>query len=262
MKINNIGYNHCHDVDLNINRPNGSGDYLLLVVKTPYIFTIDGVDTLVNENSIVLYDKDFPQYYKSSGTAFSNDWIHFLFEDDELEDFLSLKIPFNTPISLNSITEFSVIVKALTYEHYSMETYNHSIINHYFEILFLKLSRAINHPNVIKATSNYEMLSTIRSKIYAKPYERRTIDSTAHEVRMSKAYFQHLYKKFFGVSLIQDITQSRLDFATNLLLDTNISIKDISQLCGYNNYAHFERLFKNKIGLTPTQYRTSKTLKD
>jgi AraC-like DNA-binding protein len=148
-----------------------------------------------------------------------------------------------------------MLVKSLTYEHYSNEAYNKSIINHYFDILFLKLSRAINHPSPIKTTSNYEMLSTIRSKIYAKPYEKRTIDGTAHEVRMSKAYFQHLYKKFFGVSLIQDITQSRLDFATNLLSDTNISIKDISQLCGYNNYAHFERLFKAKIGLTPTQYR-------
>lgn len=255
MKINNIGYNHCHDVDLNINRPNGSGDYLFLILKTPAIFNINGVNISANENSIFIYDKDTPQYYKSSGKPFSNDWIHFLFENDELDNFISLNIPFNTLIQLNNINEISMIVKYLTYEYCSNGVYSQNIINSYFDILFSKLSREINYPITIKNNSNYDMLSTIRSKIYMRPYEKRTIESTAHEVRMSKSYFQHLYKKFFGVSLIEDITQSRMEFATSLLTDTNINIKSISQLCGYNNYAHFERLFKKKFGITPNQYR-------
>ena len=32
MQINNIGYHHFHDADFKIERPNGSGDYLLLLL--------------------------------------------------------------------------------------------------------------------------------------------------------------------------------------------------------------------------------------
>lgn len=44
MELTFIGYNHTHDVDFNINRPLGSGDYLALIVKSPAVFTINGRD--------------------------------------------------------------------------------------------------------------------------------------------------------------------------------------------------------------------------
>ncbi|MGB4091586.1 MAG: hypothetical protein WBK46_06540 [Ruminococcus flavefaciens] len=44
MIINNAGYDHCHDADFFIERPEGSGDNLLLLLKTDTIFTIDGKD--------------------------------------------------------------------------------------------------------------------------------------------------------------------------------------------------------------------------
>ena len=49
MKINNIGYNHTHDADFVIQRTTGSGDYLLLLLKTPAVFTLRGKD-LVTES--------------------------------------------------------------------------------------------------------------------------------------------------------------------------------------------------------------------
>ena len=42
MKINTIGYHHTHDADFIIERPNGSGDYLLLIIKTPALFRFAG----------------------------------------------------------------------------------------------------------------------------------------------------------------------------------------------------------------------------
>lgn len=255
MIVNNVGYNHCHDVDLKIERPDGSGDYLLLLLKSPAIFTLDGADTLVDEGTVLIYRKGTPQYYRSNGTPFSNDWVHFLFQGDELDRFLALGIPFDTPLHLGSINEFSIVVKLMTYEHYSKEVYSQEVIDGYFRVLFLKLSRAINHPATVRSTSNYDMLSTIRSKVHSKPYEHRTVEGTAHEVRMSKSRFQHLYREYFGVSLVEDVIQSRMELAKALLTDTNVNVKTVSQLCGYANYSHFERLFKSRVGTTPTQYR-------
>lgn len=51
MIIINVGYNHCHDADFFIDRPNGSGDYLLLLLKTNSIFNLNGKDVHVPMNS-------------------------------------------------------------------------------------------------------------------------------------------------------------------------------------------------------------------
>ena len=99
------------------------------------------------------------------------------------------------------------------------------------------------------------MLLTIRNKIYSKPYEPRNIESSAHEVRMSPSNFQHLYKKAFGISFINDIIQSRIEYAKLHLTQTNITVKSISELCGYNNITHFFRQFKEVTGMTPIEYR-------
>ncbi len=57
MQINNIGYNHFHDADFRIERPNASGDYLLLLLKTPAIFTMKRKDIITEQNSFILYKK-------------------------------------------------------------------------------------------------------------------------------------------------------------------------------------------------------------
>jgi len=94
MIIINVGYNHCHDADFFIDRPNGSGDYLLLLLKTDSIFNLNGEDVHVPMNSFFIYKKGSPQFYRCiPQQTFSNDWIHFLFEIDEEKDFLSRKIP-------------------------------------------------------------------------------------------------------------------------------------------------------------------------
>ena len=55
MIINNAGYNHCHDVDFFISRPDGSGDYLMLILKTDTIISINYNEFTVPANSFFLY---------------------------------------------------------------------------------------------------------------------------------------------------------------------------------------------------------------
>ena len=42
MQIQYIGHNYTHDLDFKISRPNGSGNYLALIVKSPATFYLDG----------------------------------------------------------------------------------------------------------------------------------------------------------------------------------------------------------------------------
>ena len=105
MIINNVGYNHCHDADFFINRPEGSGDYLLLLLKTDAVFILDNAETIIPKNSVFIYPKGMPQYYKClPQQTFENNWIHFLFEPgEEQENIDSVKAySVNEPANLSN----------------------------------------------------------------------------------------------------------------------------------------------------------------
>lgn len=257
MIINNVAYNHSHDPDFYVDRPYGKNDYLLILLKSPAIFTISGKDIAFPENTIYIYDIDTPQYYRAmEGTTFLHDWIHFLFEKDELDFFKSLEIPFNTPIYCSDTINLSFLIKCISSEKYSVNRHKTESVNCFMKLLFYKLSESIQNNEPTVTDSNYELLSTIKNGIYNKPYERKTVEEAARDVRMSVSGFQHLYKKTFGISFVNDMINSRIEYAKWHLIQTDMSIKDISDICGYNNQTHFFRQFKSITKTTPQEYRT------
>ena len=87
------------------------------------------------------------------------------------------------------------------------------------------------------------------------PYKKWSIADIAAQCFMSKTYFQHIYKKTFGVTCISDVINSRIEHAIYYLTNTEMTVKSISDSCGYENEVHFLRQFKAVTGKTPTEYR-------
>lgn len=256
MLINNIGYNHCHDTDFVIERPYGSGDYLLMLMKSDAIFTIDGKDVFVPENSFFIFKKDRPQVYRCIPQhTFANDWIHFMFEDGEEEEFLSRGLNYETPVQLDNPCFISFCIKSMASEMYSEHVCRLSNINHYAALMFNHASECLHEKTQLGHNNYYELLSAVRNRIYSGNYHFFCVESSAHEIRMSKSNFQHLYKKYFGVTFIQDLINSRIEHAKMLLLNTNLTSTSIAEQCGYKNYAHFARQFKEITAMTPITFR-------
>jgi YesN/AraC family two-component response regulator len=46
-----------------------------------------------------------------------------------------------------------------------------------------------------------------------------------------------------------------MEYAGELLRTTSLSVGDIAELSGYNDYFYFARFFKKHTGVTPTEYR-------
>lgn len=83
----------------------------------------------------------------------------------------------------------------------------------------------------------------------------------ADYVHMSPFYFQHLYKELYHISCMQEVILARIERAKFYLTTTDMSVKAVSDFCGYENDLHFIRQFKKKEGLTPTQYRIAYQIK-
>lgn len=262
MLITNAGFNHFHDAEYEVQLPKGTGENLLILLKSEALFILNGKDIIVPKNSYLLYSAGTPQYYRSAGKSFSNDWINFLADEGEMDKFCDMGIPFDVPVSISNVHQISFLIKCIVCEAYSSNIYKQSTMNNYMNVLFNKLSESASKTDETVINSGFETLSAIRSRIYSRPYEHLSVDSVAKEAMMSRSNFQHLYKKHFDISFTDDMINSRIEYAKCRLMDTDLPAAEIAEICGYNNFSHFARQFRNRTGLTPTQYRVRKKGKD
>lgn len=70
-----------------------------------------------------------------------------------------------------------------------------------------------------------------------------------------EAYFCRRFKATTGLTAIKYIKILRLEYAQKLLKNSNLSIKNISEICGFSDAVYFASCFKKHFGLTPSEYQ-------
>ncbi len=84
-----------------------------------------------------------------------------------------------------------------------------------------------------------------------------TLDVISSKANMSRNAFCRYFKKRTNKTFFQFLIEIRIEQACKMLLRSEeLSVSSISELCGFQNIANFNRKFKKLKGLTPTQYRT------
>ena len=98
-------------------------------------------------------------------------------------------------------------------------------------------------------------LRMLRREIHKAPELDWNLSELSKRLNISKSYVQKLYKENFGVSYIDDLINARLGMAKQLLKTTDLRINEVASSCGYQNSTHFMRQFKEKTGISPSEYR-------
>lgn len=82
-----------------------------------------------------------------------------------------------------------------------------------------------------------------------------SIQQLANQFFLSPNYLCQLFKKEVGETIIEHISRLRIEYACKMLIETNLSIYQIGEKCGFQDYFYFTRIFKRHLKMTPTQYR-------
>lgn len=88
-----------------------------------------------------------------------------------------------------------------------------------------------------------------------------TIDEICFKTHISKFHFCRLFKKITGRTVMEYILETRIVMAKNMLLNESISITEISSRCGFSSISYFSRVFKEKTGITPLNYKKQRKTK-
>ena len=75
-------------------------------------------------------------------------------------------------------------------------------------------------------------------------------------VSMTVPAFCRFFKKTTSKTFTKLVNEYRVVHATKLLSESNISITDICFECGFNNFSHFNKLFKEFTGKSASKYRS------
>ncbi len=82
-----------------------------------------------------------------------------------------------------------------------------------------------------------------------------TVAYFANELHLSPNYFGDLIKKETGKSALEYIQMHLIDLAKERIFDTSKSLSEISYELGFKYPQHFTRFFKQKVGVSPNEYR-------
>ncbi len=87
---------------------------------------------------------------------------------------------------------------------------------------------------------------------YREPLQ---LDDLAKQFYISKGHLCRVFKEVTGFGFTQYINIARVREAEQLLRETDWSITQVSEHCGFDNFSHFGKMFKKLSGLSPRAYR-------
>ncbi len=103
-----------------------------------------------------------------------------------------------------------------------------------------------------------EQLETVHRvhELLTENLDRRyTIEELSRRFLINPSTLKESFKAVYGQSLAAHIREHRMELASELLRDTDLSIAEIAERVGYENQSKFSAEFKKYTGKLPSEYR-------
>ncbi len=105
--------------------------------------------------------------------------------------------------------------------------------------------------------SSSRWLEHARELLHAHFTDSLTIDSIAKSIGTHPVHLARTFRRTYRCTIGEYVRQLRIDYACSAIANSNASLAEIAASSGFYDQSHFSRLFKQKIGITPSEYRTA-----
>lgn len=127
----------------------------------------------------------------------------------------------------------------------------------------LQYSDAVQRRMVELSFTAEVMLCLIRAVQYMRQHAGQKINQAdvAARVNMSRGYFSQCFARFAGESFGSVLRDMRIDRAKSLLRETSDPIHQIALASGFEDDKYFSKLFRECVGMLPTEYRAESAVR-
>lgn len=173
------------------------------------------------------------------------------------ETFEALHLSEKEKGTLNSIVE-----KIEEESQLNLDDYSNDLLVSNLELLLNYIRRYYGRQFKTRKSTNSDLLNNfehlIKEYINSDTLKREGLPSVryfADALHLSPSYFSDLLKKETGKSAQDHLHAELIRKAKTLLLSSELSVSEIAYELGFEHAPYFSRLFKNKTGLTPSDFR-------
>ena len=216
----------------------------------------DGQDLLLKQGDLVIYGPNqWHMQYADIGVAPRFVTLSFEAPGAELTPLLNRK--FTAPQSVVSV------LQTMLREQERMDDFSGDIILSQLNMLLLLLLRDTVSPKAGKLqTSNAihsenEIIRQAQQYISSHIREKLSVPLVARQVDVSPSYLTALFHKNLQISPGEYIRRIKLQESKQMIRENSLNFTEIAAELQYSTVHHFSRQFKEKFGITPTEYAKS-----
>ena len=144
-----------------------------------------------------------------------------------------------------------------------MDDFSADMVICMLQVLLLELLREQANPvgTKLRATnavnSENEIIRRAQQYISEHVREKLTVPLVARHVDVSPSYLTALFRKNLQISPGEYVRRIKLQESKQMIREDNMNFTEIAAALQYSTVHHFSRQFKDKFGITPTQYAKS-----
>jgi len=150
-----------------------------------------------------------------------------------------------------------VLFEKIAKEYTSTDIFRNAAIKSAILVFLLFMCRnyaTLQKPDVTTESDTYKRIQMAINYIKDNIDKKITVDDIAAHVRISKYHFLRQFKKVTGNTAVIYINQLRCEYAKQIFRTSELPIKEVADMCGFDNCSYFAKIFKEYNGITPRQF--------
>ena len=216
----------------------------------------DGQDLLLDQGDMVLYGPNqWHMQYADVDVAPRYVTLTFDLDGSDLAPLLNRKF--------KASRQAVELLRQMLREHELMDAFSNDVIIAQLSLLLLELLREVASPSGIKLQasnaihSENEIIRKAQQYISAHIREKLSVPLVARQVDVSPSYLTALFHKNLQISPGEYIRRIKLQESKQMIRENDLNFTEIAAALQYSTVHHFSRQFKEKFGITPTEYAKS-----
>ncbi|CAN5298459.1 AraC family transcriptional regulator [soil metagenome] len=229
---------------------------VIYITKGQGVFECESCrETIIKEGTVIfLFPNEWHRYKPLEDTGWDEYWIGFKGEmaQNIMTSFFKKDTPFlHTGFNENLLNIFAEVIEKTKHEKAGYQP----LVSGAVMYLLGRLHYISKQHSFTEADNIESIVSRARLILRENIDKDFSIEQISTELNVGYSWFRKIFKSYTGIAPGQYMIQLKIDKAKELLSDPSKTVKAVAYELKFDTCFYFSKLFKEKVGITPVQFR-------